>query len=97
MCIKVSLREMGSCSVRWKRSAARELRGFERHVIARLVRPVGALSEDPYPWRQKVRDSDRPCRIRVGDHRVSSSVLKDALVVEVVGGGHRRDVYRRLT
>jgi mRNA interferase RelE/StbE len=89
---------MGSYSVRWKHSAAKELRGLDRDVIARILRTVDELAHDPCPsGSRKLRGSDRTYRLRVGDYRIVYSVLADALVVEIIRVGHRREVYRRLT
>jgi mRNA interferase RelE/StbE len=86
---------MGFYQVRWKRSAAKELKTLPRATLLRVLEAVDTLATDPRPRNaRKLTGSERTYRIRVGDYRVLYTVEDDMLTVEVVRVGHRRDAYR---
>ena len=86
---------MASYRVVWKRSAEKELRGFSRETIARLIDLAEGLRNDPYPPGViKLTGAERTYRVRSGDYRLVYTVAGEQPTVEVVKVGHRRDVYR---
>jgi mRNA interferase RelE/StbE len=54
-----------------------------------------ASPEDPPPRVKKLAGSETLYRIRVGDYRVGYEIQDTLLVVLVVEGGHRREIYPR--
>jgi mRNA interferase RelE/StbE len=78
-----------------KRSAAKEIRAIGRKEDrARVVARIAALAEDPRPPGCTKLSGQEAYRVRQGDYRIVYTVADEALVVEVVRVGHRRDVYR---
>ena len=73
----------------------RELRKLPKLVIARLVEQIEGLQRNPYPQGvTKMTAMENTWRIRDGDYRVIYKVAGNALTVEVIRIGNRRDVYR---
>ena len=78
-----------------KRSAAKEIRAINRKQDReRVVEQIAALAEDPRPPGCTKLSGREAYRVRQGEYRIVYTVEDDALVVEVVKVGHRRDVYR---
>ena len=87
---------MGSFSVEWKHSAAKELRRIDPFQIRSLVKAVEALAADPFPpGHRKLRNTENEYRIRVGDYRVIYGIQPNAGIVTILYVRHRSDVYRR--
>lgn len=88
---------MDSFRLRWRRSAAKELRQLPPEDVIRIVAAAEALLVDPYPdGCAKLSGSQRSFRIRVGRYRLLYDIYDQTLVIEVIKVGHRRDVYRNL-
>lgn len=86
---------MASFSVRWKRSALKELKGLPMDVLRRIIDLAERLAEDPFPeGSRKLAGSEHTYRMGVGDYRIVYSVQSSLLIVEVVRVGHRREIYR---
>lgn len=86
-----------SCSIRIRRSAARELGHVPRRERERLVAAIDALAKHPFSGNVLKGGLRGLRRIRVGDYRVVYEVQEDALVVLVIRAAHRRDAYHRAT
>ena len=85
---------MDSYEIKWKRSAVKELKQLPKEIIARILRAVESLANDPFPAGvKKLVGSNHTYRIREGDYRVIYDVLSETLVIEVIRVGHRKDVY----
>ncbi len=86
----------GSYEIRWKRSAAKELRQLPKDAVSRILKAVTALSGEPFPpGVRKLTGAEHTYRIREGSYRVIYSIEASELVIEVVRVGHRKDVYDR--
>jgi mRNA interferase RelE/StbE len=86
---------MESYKVLVKRSAADELAGgIPKTVLARIVRRIRDLADDPRPAGcRKLSGRDR-YRLRQGDYRIVYAVDDSRRVVEIYKIGHRREIYR---
>jgi mRNA interferase RelE/StbE len=85
---------MASYNLEWKRSAAKELKSLPRETVARVLKAVQALTQDPFPpGVKKLVGADHTYRIRVGDYRIIYDVIAATLIVHILRVGHRRDVY----
>lgn len=65
-----------------------------RQDYGRVLTAICALTEDPRPPGSRKLSGRDAYRVRVGDYRVIYRVADNELVVEVLGIGHRREVYR---
>ncbi|HXD29721.1 MAG TPA: type II toxin-antitoxin system RelE/ParE family toxin [Pyrinomonadaceae bacterium] len=87
---------MDSYRIEWKHSAIKELKKLPKEVVARIVRAVEQLTENPFPAGvRKLVASEHTYRIREGSYRVIFTVAPSSLVVEIIRIGHRKDVYDR--
>ena len=84
-----------TCSIRIKRSAARELSRIAREDRVRIVRAIDGLAEQPLSGSALKGELRGLRRIRVGRYRVVYEVLDGELIVLVVRVAHRREAYRR--
>ncbi|WP_306358139.1 MULTISPECIES: type II toxin-antitoxin system RelE/ParE family toxin [unclassified Nocardia] len=83
----------------WDPAARRELRAIALADARRILLAITALGEDPYAPELDVRKltgADELYRLRVGRFRVIYRVDNGILVILVVAGGWRRDIYRGL-
>jgi mRNA interferase RelE/StbE len=82
--------------MRWKTSAAREIRKLPKDAVQRILAVVQELSVDPFPpGTRKLLTTEHTYRVRSGDYRIVYRILNEVLVIEIVRVGHRRNVYRR--
>jgi mRNA interferase RelE/StbE len=88
---------VASYSLRIKPSACKELeRVGQKKDRRRIVAAILALGDAPRPKGvEKLSGSSDLNRIRVGSFRVVYAIDDQALIVEVVRVGDRKDVYRR--
>ena len=85
-------------TVRVVPSAVKGLSRLPAKVRKKISRKIDSLGKDPYPPNAvKLAGAKGDFfRVRIGDYRVIYSVREDALIVLVVGIGHRKEIYRRL-
>jgi mRNA interferase RelE/StbE len=86
---------MASFDIQWRSSTRKDLRNLPKQEVERILAAVGQLAEEPFPHgSQKLTNSERTFRIRVGDYRVVYEVYSAERTVEIQRVRHRRDVYR---
>jgi mRNA interferase RelE/StbE len=86
---------MASFDIRWRSSTKKDLRNLSKQEVARILAIVDQLAEDPFAHgSQKLTNSERTFRIRVGDYRVVYEVSAAMRIVEIQRVRHRKDVYR---
>ena len=78
-----------------KASAAKEIEDIRTQKDRRrVVRRIQGLADDPRPnGCQKLSGQNR-YRVRQGNYRIIYSIEDDKLIVHIVKGGDRKDVYR---
>lgn len=84
----------GSCELRIRRSAEKEIRDLPAAVRRRVIDRIAGLAADPRPHGCEKLAGWDAYRIRVGAYRVVYTVSDRVLVVEVVRVAHRREAYR---
>jgi mRNA interferase RelE/StbE len=85
-----------SYRVEFTTAAARQLKKLPRPARDRLLEAIADLADDLRPPGVKRLVGEQSAwRIRSGDYRVICDVFADELVVTVVRGRHRRQVYDR--
>jgi mRNA interferase RelE/StbE len=84
---------MASCRLIFKESVAKDLRRVPKADVARILKPIEALAENPRPPGSEKLSGQERYRVRQGVYRIIYEIEDDVLVVTVVKVGHRRDVY----
>lgn len=82
------------CSLRIKRSAAKELAALPRQDRERLVAAIDKLCDVPAAGSALKGEFEGLRRLRVGHYRIVFEWLQSEVVVLVVRIGHRKDVDR---
>ena len=85
---------MGNYRIVIKKSAAKEIEKIQKQGRIRIVEKIRSLSSDPHPSGSKKLSGKEKYRIRQGNYRILYQVIDDALVINVVKVGHRRDIYK---
>lgn len=85
---------MASYRIDFCRSALKDLRRLDKHIVPRVIAAIEELAENPRPsGARKLQGSACTYRIRVGDYRVVYSVDDQLLVLAVTRVRHRKEVY----
>ena len=85
---------MASFEIIFKQSVAKDLRQIPKKDVARILKRIEALREEPRPPGVEKLSGQEKYRIRQGVYRILYEVKNNELIVVVVKIGHRRDVYR---
>lgn len=85
---------MASYELVFKRSVAKDLRSLPNHAVARILKRITALQDNPRPAGCEKLSGLERYRIRQGAYRIVYEVTDSALIVTVVKVGHRREVCR---
>ena len=85
---------MASYRLVFKRSVAGDLRAIPKADVARILKRIEALADDPTPLGSEKLSGQERYRVRQGSYRILYEISGEELVVTVVKVGHRRDVYR---
>jgi mRNA interferase RelE/StbE len=84
-------------SIVFKPSAKREFDKLDRPIKVRIQCELERLSQDPFhPGTKQLKNELQSRRARVGDYRVVYDVVREQVIVLVLGIEHRREVYRSL-
>lgn len=88
---------MASYEIRFQPSVEKDLRSLPKDVIARAMKRVSELKNDPFPSGAiKLSGSSRHYRVRVGDYRIVYEVDTTAKCVTIHYIRHRKVAYRGL-
>lgn len=85
---------MASYRLSFKRSVAKDLRPIPKRDVARILKRVEALADNPRPAGCEKLSGQERYRLRQGIYRIIYEILDQELIVTVVKIGHRREVYR---
>lgn len=85
---------MASYELRFKKSVAKDLRSIPKKEIARILRRVESLRDEPRPPGAEKLSGQERYRIRQGVYRIIYEVTDEALIITVVKIGHRKRVYK---
>lgn len=83
-------------SIEFTPRAAKSFRKLDKPVqkqISKFLREVAELDDPRVHGKGLVADKSGLWRWRVGDYRVIVSILDEAVVVNVIDVGHRRNIY----
>jgi mRNA interferase RelE/StbE len=84
---------MGSYSLVFKRSVAKDLRNIPRADVRKILKRIEALVDDPRPEGSKKLTQREFYRIRQGTYRIIYEIVDDALIIQVIKVAHRSKAY----
>ena len=84
---------MASYELRFRKSVAKDLRGFPGQDVRRILQRIRGLAVDPRPAGCEKLSGQERYRVRQGAYRIIYEIEDDRLIILVVKIGHRRDVY----
>lgn len=84
---------MGEYSVVLSRTAAKQLDKLPSQISRKLTGLIKHLAVDPRPPGCKRLRARKGYRLRSGDYRIIYDVYDGQQLVDVIGIGHRREVY----
>lgn len=85
---------MASYRLLFRQSVAKDLRALPKADLARVLKRIEALAENPRPPGCEKLSGQEKYRVRQGVYRVLYQVDDERQVVLVVKVAHRRQVYR---
>lgn len=86
---------MASFRVEFAASVRKDFRNIPKQDVARILKRIEALAENPRPPDSKKLSGDDAMRIRVGVYRIIYEVRNDLLIILILKVGHRKDAYRK--
>jgi mRNA interferase RelE/StbE len=85
---------MTKYSVKFNRSAEKELDSLEAALVRRIFPKIEALAKEPRPHGcRKLHSEKYMWRIRIGDYRVIYAINDDEHTIEITGVRHRSKAY----
>jgi mRNA interferase RelE/StbE len=85
---------MANYELIFRKSVAKDLRPIPNQDVARILRRIESLRDNPRPRGSEKLSGLERYRIRQGVYRIIYEVTDAALIVTVVKAGHRKDVYQ---
>jgi mRNA interferase RelE/StbE len=85
---------MASYRLVFRQSVAKDLRAIPKQDVARILKRIEALAEDPRAMACEKLSGQERYRVRQGQYRIIYEIADQDLIVTVVRVGNRRDVYR---
>ena len=85
---------MASYRLTFKKSVTKDFRSISKNDVARILKRIEALADDPRPVGSEKLSGQERFRVRHGVYRIIYEIRDEELVIIVVKVGHRREVYR---
>lgn len=85
---------MASYELRFKKSVAKDLRGFPKQAVRQIMQRIRLLADNPRPVGCEKLSGQERYRIRQGVYRIIYEIEDRRLTVLIVKVGHRQAVYR---
>jgi len=86
---------MASYEIAYKKSVTKDLRKIPKKDVARIIKRIEALAENPRPPGCEKLSGQERYRVRQGVYRIVYSIEDKQLCVTVIMVDHRKDVYNR--
>jgi len=84
--------------IEWKNSAKKELKHLPKPIIIKILCLIEQLQTNAHPeGNKKIIGSKQTYRLRTGDYRIVYTIKNDALIIEIIRIGHRKNVYQKIT
>ena len=84
-------------TIRYTPSARRSLRRLDPSVRRKVLAALETLAEEPYRGKPLQLTLKGFRSWRTGDYRIVYTIVETEVEIIVIGLGHRREVYERLT
>lgn len=85
---------MASYELVFKKSVAKDLRSIPKKDVARILKQIEALRDDPRGEGCIKLSAQERYRIRQGVYRIVYEIREHELIVMVVKVGHRSEIYQ---
>ena len=86
---------MGKYKLIFRSSVAKDMHRLPNKDVSRILTRINQLSENPRgSGCEKLTEQER-YRVRQGNYRIIYEIHDEAVVVEIVQVGHRREIYRK--
>jgi len=85
---------MASYKLSFKQSVAKDLQRIPKDDVARILKRIEMLAENPRPVGSEKLSGQERYRVRQGVYRIIYEIMDGELLVTVVKVGHRREVYQ---
>ena len=85
---------MAKYRITFKKSVAKDLRVMPKREVARILKRIDILAEDPRSEGCIKLAAQEHYRVRQGIYRIIYEIREQELVVHVVKVGHRSNVYK---
>ena len=79
----------------YSQRALRDLKALNPNDHKRIILALEGITKEPFTSIRKLEDSPL-FSFRVGDYRILLDVRRQALVILIIGIGHRRNIYHRV-
>ena len=85
---------MAKYSLVFRRSVSKDIRSIPKKDVARILKRMEALQEDPRPVGSEKLSGQERYRVRQGKYRIVYEITDSHLIVTVVKVAHRKGGYR---
>ena len=85
---------MAAYKIFFKKSVEKDFKGIPKNDLAKILKRIETLAEDPRPPGCEKLTGQEKYRLRQGRYRILYSIQDDELTVWVVKVAHRKDIYR---
>ncbi|MCX5879084.1 MAG: type II toxin-antitoxin system RelE/ParE family toxin [Deltaproteobacteria bacterium] len=86
---------MGKYRLTFRKSVAKDLCALPAKDIARILKRIRSLADEPRPLGCEKLSGQERYRVRQGAYRIIYEINDDGLVVIAIKVGHRGDIYRK--
>ena len=77
-----------------KKRAIKALQDINEPYYSNIKKAIYSLADNPRPQGYKKLKGRNGYRIRVADYRIIYEIFEDALIVDVINLGQRKDIYK---
>ncbi len=88
---------MDEFKIFFKKSVEKDLKGIPENYLAKILKKIEQLKDNPRPEGSERLTGKELYRIRQGIYRIVYSIQDSELTIWVVRVGHRREIYRKIT
>ena len=85
---------MAAYKILFKKSVEKDFKGIPKNDLAKILKRIETLAEDPRPPGCEKLTGQEKYRLRQGRYRILYSIQDDELTVWVVKVAHQKDIYR---